>query len=127
MKIRESLSHQERRRYEVSGKTTKTTEEVSKAVRRRARRSLDGLSEAERMVITLWMQGNDLRAIAEKTSISIAITARTLKRVQKKIIEELFEEIDEIAERMRREQEETERLQTETRSNISELQRMVAA
>jgi hypothetical protein len=111
----------------VSGKTTKTTEEVSKAVRRRARRSLDGLSEAERMVITLWMQGNDLRAIAEKTSISIAITARTLKRVQKKIIEELFEEIDEIAERMRREQEETERLQTETRSNISELQRMVAA
>ena len=108
-------------------KTNKPTEEVKKAIRRRVHRSLDGLSEAERIVITLWTQGNTLSAIAEKTGIPIATTARTLKRVQKKMVEELFEEMDEIVERMRCEQEETERLQTETRSNISELQRMVAA
>jgi DNA-directed RNA polymerase specialized sigma24 family protein len=98
-----------------------------KAIDRRIRQSLDNLSEAERKVVTLWGQGDNLKAIAEKTGASVETTRRTLKKVQRMIVDELFEEMDEIAGKMRCEQEEVERLQTETRSNISELLRMVAA
>lgn len=81
----------------------------------------------EQQMLKLWQEGKSLGNIALITGVGVSTVARTLKRLQKEIVRQHLEEIDAIVVRMRRAREETEQLKTETRSNISELHRMIAA
>lgn len=85
------------------------------------------LSEEQNLILTLWIEGATLGAIAKKTGLPVATISRKLKQLQKKMVEDLFDGIDETVERMQHGREETDKLKEETRSNISDLQRMIAA
>ena len=93
----------------------------------RARQSLKNLGESDQRILELWVAGEGIGAIADKTGISSTTAARRLKKIQRMLVEGLMEEIDEITGRMSHSREEIEKLKEETRSNISELQRMIAA